>query len=288
MYKTFNLRLKKHHKFGTIYSSPHSGSNYPKAFIKNSNLDLTELRCSEDAFVGQLFEVSAKYNSAFIEAVFSRCFIDLNRSHLELDPKLVTGEFKFDSTPRNFAGLGVIHRLSSRGNSISKTSITFNEAQERLRKFYFPYHNGLTRLITAAKCSTGHAILFDCHSMPSSFRSLEGSEHKTNNKDVILGDVNGVSCDSQLTEMAKDTFERHGFSVKLNQPFAGGFITKNYGKPERNIHALQIEINRVLYMNEDRIEPNRNFNSFKKTLAKIIRELSSLTISNKLLRVAAE
>ena len=288
MFETFSLEFKSNCRFTTIFSSPHSGSNYPKRFLENSSLDILELRSSEDAFVGNLFDVSANYNSALIEAIYPRCFIDLNRSHLELDPKLVIGKFKFESTPRNSVGLGVIPRLSGRGNCINKKPISLFEARERLNQFYFPYHKRLSELIMTARSSLGCAILFDCHSMPSSFNPFDGSQNKTNNTDIILGDLNGVSCDPQLTKNVKEIFEFHGFSVKLNQPFAGGFITKNYGHPNKNIHALQIEINRNLYMNELLLEPNENYVDFKNNLEKVIKELCSLTIFDKLFELAAE
>ena len=288
MSETFKIKLKNHGRFHTIFSSPHSGCNYLKTFLENSILDVDELRSSEDAFVGELFEIAANYDSAFIEALLPRCFIDLNRSHLELDPKLIKGNFKFESSARTFAGLGVIPRLSGRGNSIYEGMLSFCEAQKRLKQFYFPYHEGLSNLILRAKFSFGYAVLFDCHSMPSSFRAIEGSGYKSNSTDIVLGDLNGISCNPHLTEMTGKIFENHGFSVKINRPFAGGFITKNYGNPRQGIHALQIEINRGLYMHEEKIERNGNFTIFKETFADIIKELSSLPIFEEFSEVAAE
>ena len=227
MSETFKLKLKNHGRFHTIFSSPHSGCNYLKTFLENTILDVDELRSSEDAFVGELFEIAANYDSAFIEALLPRCFIDLNRSHLELDPKLIKGNFKFESSARTFAGLGVIPRLSGRGNSIYEGMLSFCEAQKRLKQFYFPYHEGLSNLILRAKFSFGYAVLFDCHSMPSSFPFFQGSNYREHTSDIVLGDLNGASCDPCLTRKVKAIFESQGFSVSINKPFAGGFITKN-------------------------------------------------------------
>ena len=95
MYETLKIKVSPNNSCGTIFSSPHSGSNYLKTFLEKSNLNLAELRSSEDAFVGELFEVATEHDASFIEAIFPRCFIDLNRSHSELDPKLIEGNFKF-------------------------------------------------------------------------------------------------------------------------------------------------------------------------------------------------
>ena len=288
MIETLKLKVSPNNCCGTIFSSPHSGCIYLKTLLDKSNLNLAELRSLEDAFVGELFGVAIEHDASFIEAIFPRCFVDLNRSHLELDPKLIEGNFKFESTPRNFAGLGVIPRLSGRGNSIYKKAISFNEAQMRLRNFYFPYHQSISRLILRSKTLLGYAVLFDCHSMPSFFRSFKGSEYKRNNSEIVLGDLNGVSCDPSLTQRVKKIFERHGFLVSINKPFAGGFITKNYGNPRDRVHALQIEINKSLYMDEEKIVPNKHFKAFKKTLAVIIKELSSLATFDDFSKVAAE
>ena len=288
MSETFKLKLKNRGRFKTIFSSPHSGRNYLKAFLENTALEIDELRSSEDAFIGEIFEGAVNYGSAFLEANFPRCFIDLNRSHLELDPKLIEGNFEFESSAKNFAGLGVIPRLSGMGNPIYKGTLSFDEVQKRLKEFYFPFHETLANLILSAKTSFGYAVLFDCHSMPSSFRSIEGFGSRSNSIDIVLGDLNGVSCNRYLTEMAKDIFERHGFSVKINRPFAGGFITKNYGNPTQRVHALQLEINRGLYMNEEKIELNEDFPAFKETFLEIIKELSSLPIFEEFNEVAAE
>ena len=287
MSKSFNLKVSNTRTFRTIYSSPHSGSNYSEEFLAQSNLNLKELRSSEDAFIGELFKIATNYDSAFIEATFPRSFIDLNRSHLELDPKLFQGDFKYESTPRNLAGFGVIPRLSGKGNSIYNRFLSLDEAEKRLKNFYYPYHDNLRDLIHKAQLTSGFAIIFDCHSMPSSFPFFEGTNHKGHASDIVLGDLNGASCDPRLTQRVKATFESQGFSVSLNKPFAGGFITKNYGNPKKSIHAIQIEINRGLYMDEDKIKPKSNFKAFKRTLADIILKLSSIGKFKDFFEVAA-
>ncbi|MAI97434.1 MAG: N-formylglutamate amidohydrolase [Rhodobacteraceae bacterium] len=288
MSKAFNLRASNSSKFSTIYSSPHSGSNYTKEFLSKSNLSLLELRSSEDAFIGELFKTSTKYDSVFIEATFPRSFVDLNRSDLELDPKLLKGDFHYDRTPRNLAGFGVIPRLSGKKTPIYNGFLSLDEAQNRLIDFYYPFHESLLNLIREAKHSSGYAIIFDCHSMPSVFPAFEATKHRGNTPDIVLGDSNGASCNPGLTKKVKSTFERRGFSVSINNPFTGGFITKNYGNPQQKIHAIQIEINRGLYMDETQIEPNRNFTAFKSTLAGIIKELSNISQSENFFDVVAE
>ena len=242
MIKIFDTNFKPPYKFKAIFNSPHSGCIYTKGFLESTNVEIYDLRTSEDSFVGELFYSTKFFNCLLMEAKFPRTFIDLNRSHLELDPRLISGDFRFDKTARNMAGMGVIPRISGNGKEIYSKPIFAKDALKRLQSFYFPYHSYLYNLLVESKKRLGYAILFDCHSMPSKL-NLEFSNSKYNNDpDIILGDLNGTSCSSFLINEVKAIFEKHNFFVTKNYPFSGGYITKQYGNPSDAIHVIQIEI----------------------------------------------
>ena len=250
MIKIFETNFLPPYKFKAIFNSPHSGSIYTKEFLKNTNLDVYDLRTSEDSFVGELFSSAKSFNCLLMEAEFPRSFVDLNRSHLELDPKLISGDFRFDKTARNMVGLGVIPRISGNGKDIYTKRINIYHAIKRLERYYFPYHLFLANLISESKKRLGYTVLFDCHSMPSKLNVESYNSKKTNDSDIILGDLNGNSCSPFFTDKVKSIFEKYNFLVTKNHPFSGGFITKNYGDPTNQIHVIQIEINKKLYMDE--------------------------------------
>ena len=286
MIKIFDTNFKPPYKFKAIFNSPHSGCIYTKGFLDSTNVEIYDLRTSEDSFVGELFYSTKFFNCLLMEAKFPITFIDLNRSHLELDPRLISGDFRFDKTARNMAGMGVIPRISGNGKEIYSKPIFAKDALKRLQSFYFPYHSYLYNLLVESKNRLGYAILFDCHSMPSKL-NLEFCNSKYNNDpDIILGDLNGTSCSSFLINEVKAIFEKHNFFVTKNNPFSGGYITKHYGNPSDAIHVIQIEINKKLYMNENSIKKNKNFENLRTKLTAVIEELSNLYPNRK--KIAAE
>ena len=155
-------------------------------------------------------------------------------------------------------------------------TILVQDAKKRLENFYFPYNVFLNGLLMESKKRLGYAVLFDCHSMPSKL-NLEFSNSQNNcNPDIILGDLNGNSCSSFITNKVKSIFEKYNFLVTKNHPFSGGYITKKYGDPSNHIHVIQIEINKKLYMDENTIERSNNFENLSIKLTSVIEELSNL------------
>ena len=252
----------------TIFSSPHSGSFYDETFEGNADLELVDLRSSEDAFVDELFSDVNSYGSQLLSAVAPRSFVDLNRSFDELDPKLIIGVKKGKETNKVKSGLGVVPRVVAKDKSINSEMITLDEAKERLNSYYFPYHESLKKMVNETKQQFGSALLIDCHSMPkSAVKGLERFKYKS--PDIVLGDCFGSSCSKEILERVENVIKAHGFNVIRNYPFSGGYITKHYGRPDLNQHALQIEINRSLYMNEKKIIKNNDFNEFKEKIRAI-------------------
>jgi len=234
---------------GFVFDVPHSGALYPAEFLAVSRLDPLTLRRSEDAHVDALFAQMVARGSPLMRARFPRAYLDLNREPYELDPRMFDGQLPGFANTRSMrvaGGLGTIPRIVADGQEIYRKRFSVEEAMERIEELYKPYHRALRRLLARTQGAFGYAVLIDCHSMPST--SLAGEE--LGRIDLILGDRYGTSCSPALTDIVESTLRDRGYGVTRNRPYAGGYITECYGEPAAGRHALQIEINRGLYMDE--------------------------------------
>ncbi|MEM8789231.1 MAG: N-formylglutamate amidohydrolase [Pseudomonadota bacterium] len=258
-----------------MFSSPHSGSHYPAEFLAATELDKTAIRSSEDAFVDQLFAAAPGCGAPLLAAELPRAYVDLNRAADELDPALITGAQRRGANPRVSAGLGVIPRVVAEGRPIQSGKIPLREALRRLRVGYHPYHSQLDTLLRCQKDRFGIALLYDCHSMPHD--ALTAAPLVSGRRpDVILGDRFGAACARWVVDAAARLFTEQGFVVACNAPFAGGYITQHYGRPSRGQHALQIEIDRALYMDERAMRPNAAFQDTALRLSRVVAGLCAI------------
>ncbi len=235
-----------------VFASPHSGRSYPPDFVAASRLDRVSLRRSEDGFVDEIFAAAPELGAPLLRAHFPRAYVDANREPFELDPRMFVDAlppYANTRSPRVAAGLGTIARLVASGADIYRDKLAFSEALYRIRNYYWPYHDALRHLIDETRERFGGCILVDCHSMPSVGGPMD---HDTGHRrvDFVLGDCHGTACSPRVTEAAEDVLTGLGYHVKRNTPYSGGFVTRNYGQPEDRVHALQIEVNRALYMEE--------------------------------------
>ena len=231
-----------------VFSSPHSGSIYPEAFLAASRLDALTLRRSEDAFVDELFLPCVELGAPLVRALFPRAFLDVNREPYELDPKVFDGplpDFANTRSLRVAVGLGTIPRVVGDAQSIYKQPLPVSEGLDRIKTLYRPYHAAVEALIRRAKGRFGCALLIDCHSMPSNAADVGGL-------DIVLGDRFGASAAPVVIETLETSLKGAGYRVRRNKPFAGGYITEHFGAPAAGVHALQIEIARALYLDERR------------------------------------
>lgn len=281
----FTLRMPADRRSCVVFSSPHSGAEYPAAFLQRSQLGPLELRSSEDAFVDALFASAPACGAPLLAARVPRACVDLNRAPDDLDPALIAGAVRRYLNPRIVAGLGVIPRVVGDGRAIIDGKLTLAEAERRLTDFWYPYHVQLRALLDEARAAFGMAVLIDCHSMP---RDALGAAPPVRGRrpEVILGDRFGASCDRAVIEAASEAFSAEGFVVARNAPFAGGYITQCYGRPDRGFHALQVEVDRSLYMDEIRIERLACFDEVAARVAGAAARLAE--IGPRPVRVAAE
>lgn len=255
-----------------VFASPHSGRLYPAGFVAQSKLDALSLRRSEDAYVDALFSGAVALGAPMIAARFPRAFLDVNRAASELDPAMFDGALgvRVDTAnARVNAGLGVIPRVVRDGAEIYAGKLSTAEAKDRIARLHEPYHAALARLIDETLHRFGVAILIDCHSMPSA-----GSV-----PDIVLGDRFGASASAQVTRLAESSFERFGFSVARNTPYAGGYTTHLYGRRDDGVHALQIEINRARYLNEHSIAPGADFELVQSRLSQALQSLLAIDLA---------
>ncbi len=258
-----------------VFSSPHSGREYPWSFLRKSVLDQHGVRSSEDAFVDLLIADAPLLGAPMLAATAPRAYVDLNRSADELDPALIEGIGKSAHNPRVSSGLGVIPRVVSNGRVIYRGKISRDEAEARIATVWTPYHNALQQVLNENRAAFGEAILVDCHSMPH--EAIEGiSQGNGPRPEVVLGDRYGASARSDIIDRVEAAFAAAGLRVGRNAPFAGAYITQHYGRPSRQQHALQIEIDRSLYMNEQLIRPNSNFDHFKRLLTGVMAEIADV------------
>ncbi|MFS4439340.1 N-formylglutamate amidohydrolase [Paracoccaceae bacterium GXU_MW_L88] len=225
-----------------VLSSPHSGRDYPRDFVDSALLDIHALRSSEDMFVDELFGGAAALGLPMIAARYPRAWCDLNRAPDEFDPAVIADLPFGRRSPRAAAGLGVIPRIVSAGRPIRQGKMRFEEAEARMAASYYPYHKTLASMVAAARERFGEVLLLDCHSMPSSSVSAEA--------EIVIGDRYGASAYAAARRSVVRAFEEAGFRVALNEPFAGGHIAAHYGRPGKGVHAVQVELNRALYMDE--------------------------------------
>lgn len=239
-----------------VFASPHSGALYPPEMLAAARLPQAALRGSEDAFVDRLIAGAPRRGVATIRARLARAYFDLNREPWELDPAMFEGElpdFAQGRTARVAAGLGAIAKMAD-GRPIYARKLTFDEARDRVERAHRPYHDTLDRLLAQARNAHGLAVLIDWHSMPAA--ATQGARGRVGGPcDIVLGDRFGAACAPGLTRMVEAALEDMGYRVARNSPYAGGYTTEHYGRPARRTHALQVEINRALYMNEETREP---------------------------------
>ena len=261
-----------------VFSSPHSGRDYPADFVAASKLDAIVLRRSEDAFVDEIFASATDFGAPLLCALFPRAYVDANREAYELDPTMfddpMPSHVRTKST-RITAGLGTVPRVVSEGIEIYRDKLKYDNARSRIERFHCTYHQTLNHLIKLTKASFGGAILIDCHSMPS-FGSPGVRRHSLKNVDIVLGDNHGTSCATKITDTAEDALAAMGYRVKRNIPYAGGFITRYYGQPTKGVHALQIEINRSLYMDELTIQRGPGLSTLIRDMKHLIQTLAEI------------
>ncbi|MEM9279429.1 MAG: N-formylglutamate amidohydrolase [Pseudomonadota bacterium] len=275
----FSQLLPERQSLPVVVNSPHSGRYYPETFLEASRLNKLSIRKSEDFLVDELVKTAVDFGIPVLSAVYPRAYLDVNREPFELDPSMFDGELPGNVNTRSIrvsSGLGTIARIVSEGEEIYSQRLPASEAVNRIANIYRPYHTALQNLLARTHVDFGFAILLDVHSMPSN----SAASVQENRGDIVLGDRFGSSCDARILHQAKAIFQSLGYQVEINRPYAGGFITEHYGRPFNGLHALQIEVNRALYMDEIRIARSRSFENLALDFGHFFSEFSKMDMSS--------
>ena len=260
-----------------VLASPHSGRDYPAAFLAATRLTLAQLRRAEDAFVAELLEdAAARHGVPLVAARYGRAWLDLNRDAAELDPAMIVDPLVAapqQASDRVAAGLGVIPRIAGHGLDIYPGRLRHAEIEARLTTVHAPYHATLAMLLQAAQAHHGFAVLLDCHSMPTLPAGSSGAPQ------IVIGDRFGTAADPALVGAIERFFRAQGFRVARNAPYAGGFTTSHHGVPARGLHAVQIEVDRALYMDPARLVRHAGFDRIAAALESLIAVLPGIAAS---------
>jgi N-formylglutamate amidohydrolase len=262
-----------------VFNSPHSGSVYPEDFLSASRIDLATLRRSEDSFMDELIGDLSGRGFAVVRVNFPRSYVDVNREPYELDPRMFVGRLPSFANTRSMrvaGGLGTIPRVVGDGQEIYRERLSVEDALLRIDALYKPYHRALRRLINRVHQTFGTSVVVDCHSMPS----IGVSRDEPRRPDMVIGDRYGTSCAAFLADIVEDTMTSLGYSVGRNKPYAGGFITEHYGNPASGLHAIQLELNRAIYMDERRREHGPNFAQVSADFGKLADALADAPIGD--------
>lgn len=255
------------HRAPLVFASAHAGRHYPASFVEQARLDFVGLRRSEDGFVDELFQAAPSLGAPLVVANFPRAFCDANREKWELDPAMFTRplpEWVNTTSARVGAGLGTIARIVASGETIYRHKLEFSEAEARMEGFWQPFHDALAGEIDQTRARFGHCLLVDCHSMPGT------SQGRGERADIILGDAHGTTCAPRIMRKLEERLTAMGYRVRRNDPYAGGYITRHYGRPREAVHAVQIEICRSLYMDERKIERLPVFGQVQERFSRLI------------------
>ena len=269
---------------GVIFASPHSGRDYPDWFLAESRLTPFEVRSSEDAFVDRLIAPATRHGAVVLTARIPRALVDLNRGADELDPRAIEGGASGRASARVLSGLGVIPRVVGHGREIRHRPLPRAEAMRRIDDAWRPYHGALEALMDEARGRFGQAILIDVHSMPRAALShLPGTA-----PELVLGDRNGHSAGRAFSRRVAAEAAAAGFRIRQNSPFAGAYVLGAHGRPAEQRHAIQIEIDRSLYMDEAAVRPHDGFDATATRIEALIARICALAEGGRRTDMAAE
>ncbi len=258
-----------------VLSVPHSGRAYSDELLGAARVPFQTLELLEDRLVDRLVWRAVAGGAAALVALRPRAEIDLNRDEREIDPAMVTpppSSRALLQSPRSRGGLGLVPSRITGAGAIWWRRLSAAELDRRIEDVHRPYHRALGALLEETRTRFGTAILLDCHSMPPRGAGL------SEQAGVVLGDRFGTSIAPHFLEVATAAARRLGFKVARNEPYAGGYITQAHGRPAEGIHALQLEVDRSLYLDEGLRGPGPGFDAIAGLIAAMVSALSSAAL----------
>lgn len=245
--------------FIIIFSIPHSGRFYPNTLFHHNHKTLDELRIFEDPYLDRIFPPLIQYDAFILINHCARAYIDVNRALTDAPEKHAL----------NGQNTGLIPYFMPNGTPVYDYKPKTHHIHQRIDTIYHPYHTLLKKMIAFHKPMP--ILLIDIHSMPS-FGTYGDPDTKIKRPDIILSDYFGESCDKNIMAIFEKAFGAENFTTRRNFPYSGGYITQYYGNPHHNIHALQIEINRMLYVDEENYQLLPEFSFFVQKISSALNQ----------------
>jgi N-formylglutamate amidohydrolase len=271
-------------QFPVLLSVPHAGREYPPEIFDNLRLPPSDLLRLEDRYADLLARKAVLEGFPTIIAHKARAWIDLNRDEVDIDVAMVEG-LQLDNRPtpgaKQRGGLGLIPRRLSGAGEIWKRPIAAEDLQHRITRYHRPYHAQIAAILSAMRERFGVAILLDLHSMPPLAKTLEQS-----GTGFVIGDRFGRSAAGRFSDVIMAQLRLHGHKTALNHPYSGEYILRRHGDGGRNIHALQLEVDRALYLDDLLREPGQGVEGIRKIVTGLLYTLSDEALGERTLLAA--
>jgi len=254
-----------------VLDSPHSGHDFPADF--DAIVSERELRESEDCYVDELYAAAHELGVPLLAATLPRTYLDPNRNAGDIDLDLIEGPWPWEYRPSGKARIGksLIWRTLEDGRPIYARKLSPQAVRRRIERAHTPYHRSLKDKLDAAYKRHGKVYHINCHSM----RCVAGRQSEEGagsvRPDFVLGDRDGTTCEPRFTELVRETLAGMGYDVKVNDPYKGVELVRAYSDPKAGRHSVQIEINKRLYMDEETLQKNANFEKLQRDLAELLR-----------------
>lgn len=260
-----------------VVDVPHAGEWIPDEVLGEMVVGDQVLRRDLDLYVDQLWQDAPRLGATLVASNVSRYVLDLNRAPDDTSPRTVQGA-RIIEAPGYYHDRGVVWRTTTDGTPVMEGPMTPEAFARRIATFHTPYHEALAAEIERVRAQFGVCILVDGHSMPSTGRAGH-TDPGARRADIVPGDLDGEACAGSLSRLVYDHFREQGYTVAPNTPYKGGWITRHYGQPARGVHAIQIEANRALYMNERTFTPKTlGMGRLREACAALLPKLAGLAL----------
>ena len=259
-----------------VCDSPHSGTAYPGDF--RFAVDLADLRRCEDTHVEALWADVPAVGGTLIHARFPRSYIDANRDCNDIDAAMLSEPWPDEvrpSAPCVNLGNGLVFSKTTTFKEIYDRRLPVAEVQRRIETCWQPYRRALRDAVQHATTTFGRAWHLNLHSMPSNAYERLGRSSNVPLADVVLGDLHGRSCSPGFTSCVAGAFRSLGYSVAINDPYAGQDLVREHGRAGGGCDSLQIEINRKLYLDEDTREPLAGFARVRADIGRVLEVIAT-------------
>ena len=263
-----------------VYDSPHSGIIYPPEF--KTTATKPQLKTARDAFVDELILESSNLGVAVLLADFPRTYIDPNRSTAEIDTSMLQGKWarEVQITRKLDVGMGLIRKFILPNVPMYPEKLSVAEVENRIKKYWSPYHRALKMLLDEKVAEFDAVFYIDWHSMKSKGNQMNIDSGRER-PDFVVSDQDGKTSSKKFRDVIIKNLKSQGYEVAVNYPYKGAELIKRHGAPTENRHAVQIEINRRLYMDESSFLKNNSFSVLKDNILKLTERLVYFTKAEK-------